>query len=105
MIRRLEEARAEVRGAFEALAVEIHERPKKDKKLIEDYKESSGFQLALVQTRRVSYEYGYRIALARFQARYPDLEVADDPFDSFPEDMGVDMPDKVPFDDSPDAPE
>ena len=105
LIRRLEEARAKARGASEALNAEVRQRPEKDKKLIEDYKASSGFQLGLVRTGRVSYEYGYRIALARFKGRYPDLEITEDPFDSFPEDMGVDMPEEVPFDDSPDAPE
>ncbi|THU50055.1 hypothetical protein C4D60_Mb06t16040 [Musa balbisiana] len=105
LIRRLEESRAEARRASEDLEAEIRLRPEKDKKLIEDYKGSSGFQLGLVRTGRVSYEYGYRIALARFKARHPDSEVAEDPFDSFPEDMGVDMPAEVPFDDSPDAPE
>ena len=50
LIRRLEESRAEARGAAEALAVEIRQRPEKDKKLIEDYKDSSGFQLGLVRT-------------------------------------------------------
>ncbi|XP_064964560.1 uncharacterized protein LOC135673568 [Musa acuminata AAA Group] len=105
LIRRLEEARAEAWGASEALDAEIRQRPEKDKRLIEDYKGSSGFQLGLVRTGRVSYEYGYRIALAHFKGRHPDLEVAEDPFDSLPEDMSVDMPDEVPFDDSPDAPE
>ncbi|THU56153.1 hypothetical protein C4D60_Mb11t14250 [Musa balbisiana] len=105
LIRRLEEARAEARGASEALDAEIRQRPEKDKKLLEDYKDSSGFQLGLVRTGRVSYEYGYRIALACFKARHPDLEVTEDPFDSFPKDMSVDMPDEVPFDDSLDAPE
>ncbi|THU58954.1 hypothetical protein C4D60_Mb03t19920 [Musa balbisiana] len=99
VIRRLEES------ASEDLEAEIRLRPKKDKKLVEDYKGSSGFQLGLVRTGRVSYEYGYRIALARFKAHHPNSEVAEDPFDSFPEDMGVDMPAEVPFDDSPDAPE
>ncbi|CAD5170566.1 unnamed protein product [Musa acuminata subsp. malaccensis] len=105
LIRRLEEVRAEARGASEALDVEIRQRLEKDKRLIEDYKGSSGFQLGLVRTRRVSYEYGYRIALAHFKGRHPDLEVAEDPFDSLLEDMSVDMPDEVPFDDSPDDPE
>ena len=54
LIRRLEELRAEARGAAEALSVEIRQRPEKDKKLIEDYKASSGFQLGIVRTGRVS---------------------------------------------------
>ncbi|THU44451.1 hypothetical protein C4D60_Mb02t07510 [Musa balbisiana] len=105
LIRRLEESRAEARRASEDLEAEIRLRLEKDKKLIKDYKGSSGFQLGLVRTGRVSYEYGYRIALARFKARNPDSVVAEDPFDSFPKDMGVDMPTEVPFDDSLDAPE
>ncbi|CAL9119703.1 unnamed protein product, partial [Musa acuminata var. zebrina] len=92
LVRRLEEARAEASGASEALEAEIRQRPEKDKKLIEDYKASSGFQLGLVRTGRVSYEYGYRVALARFKARNPASEVVVDPFGSFPEDLGVDMP-------------
>ena len=94
-----------MRGASEALDAEIRQRPGRDKKLIEDYKDSPGFQLGLVRTGRVSYEYGYRVALARFKARNPDSEVVEDPFGSFPEDLGVNMPAEVPFDDSPDAPE
>ncbi|XP_065001639.1 uncharacterized protein LOC135634875 [Musa acuminata AAA Group] len=105
LIRRLEEARAEASGAIEALDAEIRQQPARDKKLVEDYKASSGFQLGLVRTGRVSYEYGYRVALARFKARNPDSEVVEDPFGSFPEDLGVDMQADVPFDDSPDAPE
>ncbi|THU58481.1 hypothetical protein C4D60_Mb03t14740 [Musa balbisiana] len=80
------------------------ERPEKDKKLIEDYKESSGFQLGLVRSGQVTYEYRYRIALAHFKARHPGLEVEENPFGSCPEDSSVDMPDDVPFDDSLEAP-
>ncbi|THU51122.1 hypothetical protein C4D60_Mb06t27700 [Musa balbisiana] len=102
---KLDEARAETRAASEALADEIHQRLEKDRKLIEAYKKSKGFELGLTQTGQVTYEYGYQIALARFRARYPDLEVAEDPFASYPEDLGVDMPEEVPFDDNTDVPE
>ncbi|THU57112.1 hypothetical protein C4D60_Mb03t00060 [Musa balbisiana] len=99
-----DEACAEARAASETLADEIHQRLKKDRKLIKDYKKSKGFELGLTRTGQVTYEYGYWIALARFRAHYPDLEVAEDPA-SFPEDLGVDMPEEVPFDDSADVPE
>ncbi|THU44294.1 hypothetical protein C4D60_Mb02t05900 [Musa balbisiana] len=56
LICRLEESRGEAWRASEALEAEIRLRPEKDKKLIEDYKGSSGFQLGLVRTGRVSYE-------------------------------------------------
>ncbi|XP_064947092.1 uncharacterized protein LOC135597690 [Musa acuminata AAA Group] len=105
VLRRLEESRAEARRVSEALDAETRQRPGRDKKLIEDYKGSPGFQLGLVRTGRVSYEYGYRVALARFRVRNPGSEVVEDPFDSFPEDLDVGMPSDVPFDDSPDAPE
>ncbi|THU47710.1 hypothetical protein C4D60_Mb09t18510 [Musa balbisiana] len=39
------------------------------------------------------------------RARYPDLKVAEDPFASFPEDLGIDMPEEVPFEYSADVPE
>ncbi|THU55153.1 hypothetical protein C4D60_Mb11t03560 [Musa balbisiana] len=104
LAQKLEEARAEAKRASEALAVETHQRSEKDKKLIEDYKESSGFQLGLVRSGQVTYEYGYRIALARFKACHPGLEVEENPFGSRPEDSSVNMPDDVSFDDSFEAP-
>ncbi|XP_065014594.1 uncharacterized protein LOC135642395 [Musa acuminata AAA Group] len=100
LTKRLEEALAEAKAASEAQAAEQILRPERDKKLIEDYKQSSGFQLGLVWLGQVTYEYGYRIDLGRFKARHPGLEVEADPFASLPEDRGVDMPDEVPFDDS-----
>ncbi|THU66555.1 hypothetical protein C4D60_Mb05t15380 [Musa balbisiana] len=101
---KLEEALAEAKRASKALATEADQRPEKDKKLIEDYKGSSGFQLGLIWSGQVTYEYGYRIALAQFKARHPGLGVEEDPFASCPEDSSVDMPDEVPFDDSAEAP-
>ncbi|RWV92129.1 hypothetical protein GW17_00045536 [Ensete ventricosum] len=38
-------------------------------KVIADYKEFPGFKLGVQKTRYVSYEYGYRVALAQFRAR------------------------------------
>nr|XP_009413927.1 PREDICTED: uncharacterized protein LOC103995125 [Musa acuminata subsp. malaccensis] len=104
LTQKLEEARAEAKRASEALAAEMQQRPERDKKLIEDYKESSGFQLGLVRSGQITYECGYRVALARFKARHPGSEVEENPFASCPEDASVDMPDEVPFDDSSEAP-
>ncbi|CAL9038183.1 unnamed protein product [Musa banksii] len=100
LTQKLEGALAEAKGASEALAAERDRRPEKDKEIIEDYKQSSGFQLGLVRSGQVTYEYGYRIALGRFKTRYPGLEVEVDPFASYPEDLDVGMPNEVPFDDS-----
>ncbi|RWV81819.1 hypothetical protein GW17_00056729 [Ensete ventricosum] len=69
------------------------------KQAIEDYKKSHRFQMGLVQMGWVSLEYGYQLALARFHARYPNLEM-EDPFKLLPEDSNVSMVDKQPFDDS-----
>ncbi|RRT79007.1 hypothetical protein B296_00026191 [Ensete ventricosum] len=49
--------------AMEGLRVEL------PKEAIPEYKKSVSFEMGLVQTGQVSYEYGYRFALARFQAR------------------------------------
>ncbi|RZS27019.1 hypothetical protein BHM03_00060451 [Ensete ventricosum] len=49
---------------------------------------------------RVSYEYGYRVALTHFQERYPKLEIKDNPYTTIPEDDNVSMDEEVPCDDS-----
>ncbi|RRT38818.1 hypothetical protein B296_00053996 [Ensete ventricosum] len=56
------------------------------KKVVADYKKLVGFEMGLVWMGQVSYEYGYQIALAGFWARYPKLEVEEDPFKILPED-------------------
>ncbi|RZS20057.1 hypothetical protein BHM03_00052533 [Ensete ventricosum] len=53
---------------------------------------------------QVTYEYGYRVALARFRALHPDSEVEEDPFTIHPEDDLVSMKRQQAFDDS-DPPE
>ncbi|RRT35400.1 hypothetical protein B296_00043745 [Ensete ventricosum] len=80
---------------MEALRVDL------PKQAIEDYKKSPGFEIGLVQMGRVSLEYGYQLALAQFRARYPDLEVEEDPFKLLSEDSNVTMVDEQPLDDSP----
>lgn len=44
---------------MEALAEETKAAPAKNRKLIEEYKESYEFQLGLHRSGQVSYEYGY----------------------------------------------
>ncbi|THU60413.1 hypothetical protein C4D60_Mb07t12440 [Musa balbisiana] len=44
---KLDKACAEARAASKTLAEEIRQRPEKDRKLIEDYKKSQGFELGL----------------------------------------------------------
>ncbi|RRT65598.1 hypothetical protein B296_00012403 [Ensete ventricosum] len=69
-------------------------------KSVADYKQSVGFGWGLRRMGQVSYKYGYRVALARFQAWYPDLEVDNDPFTERPEDGSVPMKTHQEFDDS-----
>ncbi|RRT58405.1 hypothetical protein B296_00046655 [Ensete ventricosum] len=71
---------------------------------IDDYKGSVGFNEGLKRMGRVSYEYRYRVALARFRALHPDSEVEDDPFTIRSEDDSLSMERRQPFDDS-DPPE
>ncbi|RWW47931.1 hypothetical protein BHE74_00046041 [Ensete ventricosum] len=49
---------------------------------------------------QVLYEYGYRVALAHFQARNPNMEVDVGPFTKKPEDSLVPMETRQEFDDS-----
>ncbi|RZR85506.1 hypothetical protein BHM03_00012509 [Ensete ventricosum] len=58
---------------------------------IDDYKESVGFKEGLKRMGRVTYEYGYRVALAHFRSLHPDSEVEEDPFTIRPEDDYVPM--------------
>ncbi|RWW41557.1 hypothetical protein BHE74_00052966, partial [Ensete ventricosum] len=76
------------------------------RRVIEDYKKSPGFEMGLMRMGRVSLEYEYQLALARLQARHPEVEIELDPFVSLPKDddvpMANDVPmaDEQPFDDS-----
>ncbi|RWW80154.1 hypothetical protein BHE74_00011522 [Ensete ventricosum] len=58
---------------------------------VDNYKESTGFKEGLKRMGRVTYEYGYRVALARFRSLHPDSEVEEDPFTVKPEDDSVPM--------------
>ncbi|RRT75503.1 hypothetical protein B296_00009486 [Ensete ventricosum] len=74
------------------------------KQAVDRYKESTDFKEGLKQMGRVTYEYGYRVALARFRALHPDSEVEKDPFTIHPEVDLVQMKRQQAFDDS-DPPE
>ncbi|RWV76882.1 hypothetical protein GW17_00062381 [Ensete ventricosum] len=66
-------------------------KTKMPRKCIMDDKEFTGFGWGLCRMSQVSYEYGYRVALARFQSWYPDLEVGTNPFTEKPEDSSLPM--------------
>lgn len=86
------------------LAEEHQVAPERVKEAISEYKKSPRFELGLVRSGQVTYEFGYRVALAHFRAKYPDLEVELDPITDLPKDQSVRMPDKVPFDDNLEPP-
>ncbi|THU60023.1 hypothetical protein C4D60_Mb07t08260 [Musa balbisiana] len=95
----VETARSTAWGAEEALKEERLGLPKKVEEAIAEYKASTGFKRGLVRSSWATYEYGYRVAYARFQAKYPDLELELDPFVDNPTDQNVDMPANVSFND------
>ncbi|RRT32019.1 hypothetical protein B296_00048606 [Ensete ventricosum] len=64
------------------------------------YKGSLCFKEGLKRMGRVTYEYGYRVALARFRARYPNADVEEDMFTIHPEDDLAPMERQQDFDDS-----
>ncbi|THU57376.1 hypothetical protein C4D60_Mb03t02860 [Musa balbisiana] len=61
--------------------------PNKVGEAIVAYKASTGFERGLVRSGRVTYEFGYRVACARFQTKYQDLELESDPFADHPADQ------------------
>ncbi|RRT36010.1 hypothetical protein B296_00040785 [Ensete ventricosum] len=71
---------------------------------VDRYKESVGFKEGLKRMGRVTYEYGYQVALARFHALHLDSEVEEDPFTIHSEDDLVPKERQQTFDDS-DPPE
>lgn len=75
--------------------------PKRAKEAITEYKRSPRFKLALQKSGQVTYEFGCRLALVCFWAKYLDLEVEPNSFADLPKDQGIEMPNEVPFNESP----
>ncbi|RRT46774.1 hypothetical protein B296_00052765 [Ensete ventricosum] len=95
----LEVAERKKREADEFLSMARMAR-EKARATIAQYKELSGFKSGLKKMGWVSYEFGYKIVLMRFQARHPRLEVEEDPYTILLEDDSVPMEVDIPFDDS-----
>ncbi|RRT50229.1 hypothetical protein B296_00042892 [Ensete ventricosum] len=74
-------------------------KAKADKAII-DYKKSQGFQSGMEKMGQVTYEFGYRVSLERFWAKYLDLSIEENPFVERPKDANVRMEASQPFDDS-----
>ncbi|RRT35767.1 hypothetical protein B296_00043604 [Ensete ventricosum] len=106
--RLLKEARVRARKMNDELLQVVkaleNARAELPRQAVDRYMESAGFKEGLKRMSRVTYEYGYRVALARFHALHPDSEVEEDPFIIHPEDDLVPMERQQAFDDS-DPPE
>ncbi|RWW20806.1 hypothetical protein GW17_00015063, partial [Ensete ventricosum] len=104
----LKEARARARRMDDELLQAVkdleHARAELPRQAVAQYKGSLGFKEGLKRMGRVTYEYGYRVALARFRARYPDADIEEDPFTIYPEDDSVPMERQQDFDDSASVP-
>ncbi|RWW36819.1 hypothetical protein BHE74_00058118 [Ensete ventricosum] len=100
----LKEARVRARKMDDELLQAVKDmeiaRAELPRQSVVQYKESLGFKKCLKRMGRVSYEYGYRVELARFRARHSDVEVEEDPFTIHPEDDLVPMERQQAFDDS-----
>ncbi|RZS24028.1 hypothetical protein BHM03_00057043 [Ensete ventricosum] len=101
--RLLKEARVRARKMDDELLQSVKAlesaRAELPKKAVDTYKESAGLKEGLKRMGRVTYDYGYRVALACFHALHPDSEVEEDPFIIHPEDDLVPMKRQQTFDD------
>ncbi|RZR71581.1 hypothetical protein BHM03_00005933 [Ensete ventricosum] len=70
-----------------------------DQKAVAAYKASRGFEYGLEKMGRVSYKFGYRMALERLQGKHPGVMIEPDPFAECSEDAKIEMDLDQPFDD------
>ncbi|RWW53389.1 hypothetical protein BHE74_00040147 [Ensete ventricosum] len=100
----LREARTRARRMDDELLQAVKDlesaRAELPRQSVAQYKESLGFKESMKRMGRVTYEYGYQVALARFHARHPDANVEEDPFTIHLEDDLVPMERQQDFDDS-----
>ncbi|RRT37764.1 hypothetical protein B296_00034245 [Ensete ventricosum] len=86
--------RSSLQKAESSIIVEQCATPERARATITQYKETLIFKFGLEKMGRISYKYGYQVALACFWARYPQLEIEEDPYATLPMEV------EVPFDDS-----
>ncbi|RZS28476.1 hypothetical protein BHM03_00062077 [Ensete ventricosum] len=93
--RLLREARIRARKMDDELLQAVKDlesaRAELPRQSVVQYKESLGFKEGLIRMGRVTYEYGYRMALACFRARHLDADVEEDSFTIHPDDDLVPM--------------
>ncbi|RWW72475.1 hypothetical protein BHE74_00019718 [Ensete ventricosum] len=78
---------------------QIGELKAKGQKAVVAYKASQGFKSGLEKMGRVSYEFGYRVALERLRGKHLDFMIELDPFAECSKDANVEMDLNRPFDD------
>ncbi|RWW82245.1 hypothetical protein BHE74_00009303, partial [Ensete ventricosum] len=90
---RNDQARLEgdVLSLTEAIALLKAELKVEGQKSVAAYKGSRGFKSGLEKIWRVSYEFGYQVALERLRGKHPDIMIEVDPFAKCPEDANVEM--------------
>ncbi|RWW40576.1 hypothetical protein BHE74_00053997 [Ensete ventricosum] len=102
--RLLKEARVRARKMDNELLQAVKDlesaRAELPRQSVVQYNESLGFKKGLKRMGRVTYEYGYQVALARFCARHSDVGVEEDSFTIHPEDDLVPMERQQAFHDS-----
>ncbi|KAJ8475584.1 hypothetical protein OPV22_019311 [Ensete ventricosum] len=100
----LKEARIRARKMDDELLQAVKDlesaRAELPRQSVVQYKESLGFKESLKRMGRVTYEYGYRVALAHSRDRHPDADVKEDLFTIHPEDDLVPMERQQDFDNS-----
>ncbi|RZR96744.1 hypothetical protein BHM03_00025798 [Ensete ventricosum] len=69
-------------------------------KAVTAYKASREFESSLKQMGRVSYEFGYRVALEQLRGKHPEIAIEQDLFAECPNDANMEMDLNQPFDDS-----
>ncbi|RZR71911.1 hypothetical protein BHM03_00008684 [Ensete ventricosum] len=89
----------DVLSLTEAIAFLEAELKDEGQKAVAAYKASQGFESSLEKMGRVSYEFGYRVALERLRGKHLDIMIELDPFVECSEDTNVKMDLDQPFDD------
>ncbi|RZR77190.1 hypothetical protein BHM03_00002201 [Ensete ventricosum] len=100
LMNRVEKSTVDVLSLTEVAALLEAELKVKGPKAVAAYKASRGFESGLKKMRRVSYEFGYRVALERLRGKHIEIAIEQDPFAECPDDANVEMDLNQPFDNS-----
>ncbi|RRT69108.1 hypothetical protein B296_00026524 [Ensete ventricosum] len=90
----------DVLSLTEAMTLLKAELKAKGPRAVAAYKASRGFESGLEKMGRVSYEFGYRVALERLRRKYSKITIEQDPFAKCPDDANIEMDLNQPFGDN-----